>query len=187
VPEWPIGHAWKACEPQGSEGSNPSLSAKQTQHLCWVFLFGQIRARSKMPSGQKNQNGESHGIALQGPPLRDHGAQRRNPVDKSELARRCRLDNQIILIAHATASSSHSENFALFVHVRTLVFSPLSKVLALVRAWRTSDIFQNHPSHSQRTLMYCRPLPARACSLCTCFTHLLFRSKRNTCYGEEMF
>ena len=25
--EWPNEHAWKACEPHGSEGSNPSLSA----------------------------------------------------------------------------------------------------------------------------------------------------------------
>jgi hypothetical protein len=25
--EWPIEHAWKACLPQGNEGSNPSLSA----------------------------------------------------------------------------------------------------------------------------------------------------------------
>lgn len=27
VSEWPIEHAWKACLPQGNEGSNPSLSA----------------------------------------------------------------------------------------------------------------------------------------------------------------
>ncbi len=27
VPEWSIGHAWKACVPQGTEGSNPSPSA----------------------------------------------------------------------------------------------------------------------------------------------------------------
>ena len=27
VPEWSNGLAWKACVPQGTEGSNPSLSA----------------------------------------------------------------------------------------------------------------------------------------------------------------
>src|SRR5712691_2610539 len=27
MPEWPKGHDWKSCVPQGTEGSNPSLSA----------------------------------------------------------------------------------------------------------------------------------------------------------------
>ncbi len=29
--EWPNEHAWKACVPQGTEGSNPSLSAILTR------------------------------------------------------------------------------------------------------------------------------------------------------------
>ena len=29
VSEWPIELAWKACIPQGIEGSNPSLSANE--------------------------------------------------------------------------------------------------------------------------------------------------------------
>ena len=28
VSEWPKEHAWKVCVPQGTEGSNPSLTAK---------------------------------------------------------------------------------------------------------------------------------------------------------------
>jgi putative endonuclease len=31
VSEWPIEHAWKACLPQGNEGSNPSLSALSSE------------------------------------------------------------------------------------------------------------------------------------------------------------
>jgi hypothetical protein len=27
MPEWPKGHDWKSCVPQGTEGSNPSLSS----------------------------------------------------------------------------------------------------------------------------------------------------------------
>jgi hypothetical protein len=32
VSEWPIEHAWKACVPQGTAGSNPALSATQQQN-----------------------------------------------------------------------------------------------------------------------------------------------------------
>ena len=45
VSEWPKEHAWKACKPQGFEGSNPSLTAiysKKTAHvavfLCLIFM-----------------------------------------------------------------------------------------------------------------------------------------------------
>ena len=38
--EWPIEHAWKACLPQGNEGSNPSLSAvKSNRAPKGAFLF----------------------------------------------------------------------------------------------------------------------------------------------------
>ena len=33
MPEWSIGHAWKACVPQGTEGSNPSPSVQNPQIL----------------------------------------------------------------------------------------------------------------------------------------------------------
>lgn len=39
--EWPIEHAWKACLPQGNEGSNPSLSAFHSAPLvrsCSVLI-----------------------------------------------------------------------------------------------------------------------------------------------------
>jgi hypothetical protein len=32
VSEWPKEHAWKACIPQGIEGSNPSLTAISKFH-----------------------------------------------------------------------------------------------------------------------------------------------------------
>ncbi|GEM_PF-1952418 len=37
--EWSIEHAWKACVPQGTEGSNPSLSAN-------ILKVEQIRPRA---------------------------------------------------------------------------------------------------------------------------------------------
>jgi hypothetical protein len=41
VSEWPIEHAWKACLPQGNEGSNPSLSAFARRS----FSVGELRSR----------------------------------------------------------------------------------------------------------------------------------------------
>jgi hypothetical protein len=35
VPERSIGHAWKACVPQGTEGSNPSPSASGSKRISY--------------------------------------------------------------------------------------------------------------------------------------------------------
>jgi putative endonuclease len=47
VSEWPIEHAWKACLPQGNEGSNPSLSAKLRQGRAYRAMasFGMPTAK----------------------------------------------------------------------------------------------------------------------------------------------
>jgi GrpB-like predicted nucleotidyltransferase (UPF0157 family) len=34
---WPSAHAWRACFPQGNEGSNPSLSARRIGGGCYYF------------------------------------------------------------------------------------------------------------------------------------------------------
>ena len=36
--EWPNEHAWKACLPQGNEGSNPSVSAELDHYFIFEFL-----------------------------------------------------------------------------------------------------------------------------------------------------
>ena len=41
MPEWPQGHDWKACVSQGTEGSNPSLSAR--------FSFPRPSSRGSLP------------------------------------------------------------------------------------------------------------------------------------------
>ena len=43
MPEWPKGHDWKSCVPQGTEGSNPSLSAD-----CGM-IYGSGRRKSDEP------------------------------------------------------------------------------------------------------------------------------------------
>ena len=39
VTEWPIVHDWKSCVPyKGTEGSNPSLSAKNSRNLLFFMI-----------------------------------------------------------------------------------------------------------------------------------------------------
>src|SRR5207237_7811236 len=42
VTEWSIVHAWKACVPKGTEGSNPSPSASSISCSCSILLFPKI-------------------------------------------------------------------------------------------------------------------------------------------------
>src|SRR5579864_7072304 len=40
MPEWPKGHDWKSCVPQGTEGSNPSLSASPPENESKLGIGG---------------------------------------------------------------------------------------------------------------------------------------------------
>ncbi len=57
VAEWLNAHAWKACVPQGTEGSNPSLTAttKEGRHkrVARLFVVGEAgfeKSRARSPS-----------------------------------------------------------------------------------------------------------------------------------------
>ena len=96
--EWPIEHAWKACVPQGTEGSNPSLSAKEKptpQTRGFVFSVGHasLLAYARM----KNQKTCKVGFSLMPPNFGKRLASaRRNPK-----------------YLHGTSKSSHHGNIGI--------------------------------------------------------------------------
>src|ERR1700731_4443397 len=54
VTEWSIVHAWKACVPKGTEGSNPSPSASSRQRnhpACNLALFIRITRFERRSTG----------------------------------------------------------------------------------------------------------------------------------------
>ena len=57
VPEWSIGHAWRACVPQGTEGSNPSPSAILVS--AFRLLLVRVAAEKALPFEPLNPNAET--------------------------------------------------------------------------------------------------------------------------------
>jgi nicotinamidase-related amidase len=58
VPERSIGHAWKACVPQGTEGSNPSPSAIPSERRVYSLVLDRLEARrNQVPRLRSFQKG----------------------------------------------------------------------------------------------------------------------------------
>ncbi len=68
VPEWTIGHAWRACVPPGTVGSNPTPSAstvlgcdKSEAHVTTASLaLGPLRSPDPLPSSPRSAARSSH-------------------------------------------------------------------------------------------------------------------------------